>query len=227
MVFYIRVNGGDTMQLHDSFGMNPRTLRFFLIEKNIDLPSTKVDILSADNRKDAYLAVNPSGQTPALTLDNGTTIAEVPAICEYLEDLHPDPALIGKTPEERAETRMWWRRVEIGVCHPMVQGFYFAEGLDLFKERFRCVPEAAEGLKARARDQMMWLDQQLADKTWLCGERFTAADIALFCYMDQLEDANQPAPDEAARLLAWKDRVAARPAAEASIWEERPMGMRG
>ncbi|MEO1042376.1 MAG: glutathione S-transferase family protein [Pseudomonadota bacterium] len=215
------------MKLHDSFGMNPRTVRFFLLEKGINVPTEKVDILSADNRKEAYLAVNPSGQTPALTLDSGLTVSEVPAICELLEDMHPQPSLIGTTSEERAETRMWWRRVEIGICHPMVQGFYFAEGLDLFKTRFRCVPEAADGLKARARDQMMWLDAQLDGKEWLCGHRFTAADIALFCYMDQLEDANQPAPENAKNLLAWKARVGSRPAAEASIWEERPMGMRG
>lgn len=215
------------MKLHDSFGMNPRTIRFFLIEKGIDLDRTEVDILSADNRKPAYLAINPAGQTPALTLDSGKTISETYAICEYLEELHPRPALIGTTPEERAETRMWWRRAELSICHPMVHGFYYAEGLDLFKDRFRCLPEAAEGLKARARDGMLWLDGLLADRQWLAGDRFTVADICLFCYMDQLSAAGQTAPAKAGNLAAWFDRVDARPAAAASVWREQPMGMRG
>ncbi|MEL6365586.1 MAG: glutathione S-transferase family protein [Pseudomonadota bacterium] len=215
------------MQLHDSFGMNPRTLRFFLLEKGLDLPKTEVDILSAENRDADYLKLNPAGQTPALTLDTGETISETYAICEYLEERHPEPALIGTTPEERAETRMWWRRAEIGICHPMVQGFYFAEGLDLFESRFRCLPEAAAGLKARAQDGMIWMDAQLEGRTWLCGDRFTVADVCLYCYMDQLETAGQIAPDNAANLKAWKQRVSDRPAAAASIWKEQPMGMRG
>ncbi|MEO0983621.1 MAG: glutathione S-transferase family protein [Pseudomonadota bacterium] len=207
--------------------MNPRTVRFFLIEKGLDLDTIEVDILNSENRQPEYLALNPAGQTPALSLSNGSTISETYAICEYLEELHPKPPLIGATPEDRAETRMWWRRAELGICHPMVQGFYYAEGLELFQSRFRCLPEAAEGLKARAKDAMIWMDGLLADRTWLAGDRFTIADICLFCYMDQLETAGQPAPEEAKNLIAWKARVNARPAAAQSIWKEQPMGMRG
>lgn len=215
------------MKLHDSFGMNPRTIRFFLLEKGLDVDRTEVDILQAENRQRPYLALNPAGQTPALTLDDGRTIAETYAICEYLEELHPEPALIGSTPEERAETRMWWRRAELGICHPMVHGFYYSEGLDLFKDRFRCLPEAADGLKAKARDGMMWLDGLLETRTWLAGERFSIADICLYCYMDQLKTAGQAAPEEATNLLTWFDRVSTRPASDASVWHEKPMGMRG
>lgn len=215
------------MKLHDSFGMNPRTVRFFLLEKGLAVDRTEVNILEAENRQKPYLGLNPAGQTPALTLDDGHTIGETYAICEYLEELHPQPALIGSTPEERAETRMWWRRAELAICHPMVQGFYYSEGLDLFKDRFRCLPEAADGLKAKARDGMLWLDGLLETRTWLAGERFSIADICLYCYMDQLRSAGQTAPEEAASLLAWFDRVSKRPAANGSVWHEQPMGMRG
>jgi len=214
------------MLLYDSFGMNPRTVRFFLLEKGLDVPRHEVDILSADNRKDDYLAINPAGQTPALRLDDDSVLTETVAICEYLEELNPAPALIGTTAQERAETRMWWRRAEIQICHPMVQGFYYAEGLDLFKTRTRCLPEAAEGMKERARDGMRWIDG-LIDGDWLCNDRFTCADICLYCYIDQLMDAGQPIPDDCDALNAWHGRVGARDAAEASIWKERPMGMRG
>lgn len=212
-------------RLFDSFGMNPRTLRFFLLEKGIDLPRQEVDILSAENRGGEYLQLNPAGQTPALALSDGTILAETPAICEYFEELYPEPPLIGGTAEERAVTRMWWRRVELNICQPMVQGFYYAEALDIFKDRIRCLPEAAQGLKERARDGMRWIDG-LLEGPWLAGERFTVADICLYCYIDQLCEVGQPIPDDCAELSSWFARVGARPAAEPSIWKERPMGMR-
>ena len=212
--------------LYDSFGMNPRTLRFFLLEKGLELATHEMDILGAENRRPAYLDVNPAGQMPALQLSDGTVISETPAICEYIEELVPSPSLIGRTPEERAITRMWWRRVELNICIPMVQAFYYSEALDLFKSRFRCLPEAAPGLKEKARDGMRWVDGLLEGK-WLAGDRFTAADICLYCYIDQLCEVGQPIPDECAMLKAWFERVGDRPAAERSIWKDRPMGMRG
>src|SRR5437763_9964055 len=128
-------------KLYDSFGMNPRMVRFYLSEKGIDVPRREIDILGAENRGADYLQVNPAGQLPTLELSDGTRIAETAAIIEYLEELHPQPPLIGSTARERAITRMWWRRVEIGICRPMFLGFYYSEALDLFKTRFQCYPE--------------------------------------------------------------------------------------
>ena len=213
-------------QIYDSFGMNPRTLRFFLLEKGLEIPRREVDILAAENRELAYLKLNPAGQLPALELSDGTIISETPAICEYIEELFPSPALIGRTAAERAVTRMWWRRVELNICVPMVWGFYYSEALDLFKTRFRCLPEAADGLKEKARDGMRWIDA-LIEGEWLAGDRFTAADICLYCYIDQLCEVGQPIPEDCRSLKNWFDRVGARPAAEHSIWKDRPMGMRG
>lgn len=213
-------------RIFDSFGMNPRTLRFFLLEKGIDLPLTEVDILGAENRTAPYILLNPAGQLPSLELHDGTIISEVPAICEYLEDLNPEPALIGRTPKERAITRMWWRRVELNICLPMVQGFYYDEALELFQTRFRCLPEAAEGLKERGRDGMLWIDG-LISGDWLAGSRFTVADICLYCYIDQLCEVGQPIPEACTNLKAWFSRVDSRPAAKKSIFKDRPMGMRG
>jgi glutathione S-transferase len=166
------------MTFYDSFGMNPRTIRFYLLEKGMTIPRQEVDILSAENRKPDYLALNPAGQTPALGLDDGSIVSETVAIIEYLEEKNPSPPLIGSTAEERAITRMWWRRVELNICHPMVQGFYYAEGLELFKTRIRCLPEAADGVKERARDGMRWIDGLLTEN-WLARNRFTVADICL------------------------------------------------
>jgi glutathione S-transferase len=215
------------MKLYDSFGMNPRTLRFFVLEKGLDPERVEVDILSGDNRRGPYLAKNPAGQTPMLQLDDGTCIAETYAICEYLEERFPEPPLIGSTAKERAVTRMWWRRAELNICLPMVQAFYYGEGLSLFQTRVHCIPDAAAELKVKARKAMEWLDRLMEGRPWLAGDRFTVADICLYCYIDQLRTVDQPIPPACEALRVWFDRVAARPAAEASVWREQPMGMRG
>ena len=46
-------------------------------------------------------------------------MAEITAICEYVEDKHPEPALVGTTAEEKANTRMWTRRVDLNICEPL------------------------------------------------------------------------------------------------------------
>jgi glutathione S-transferase len=215
------------MRFYDSFGMNPRIVRFFMLEKRIEMDRQHVDIFAMENRREAYLSRNPSGQTPLLDLDDGTPLAETGAICEYLEEKYPEPALIGTTPEERAATRMWWRRVEINACLPMLYGFYFGEGIEIFRERTHCIPEASEGMKERGRRAMRWLDGLVADGSWLAGERFTVADICLYCYIDALRGIGQPIPEGCARLAAWFTRVGLRPAAGASISQELPIGLTG
>src|SRR5690606_11780688 len=155
------------------------------------------------------------GQSPCLELDDGTCIAEITAICEYLDEVSPGPSLIGGTPEQRAETRMWTRRVDLNICEPMANGFRFSEGLRLFQDRIVTVPEAAEGLKRIAQDRLSWLDRQLAGKTWLCGDRFTLADVLLYCFLAFGATVGQPLTPANTNVKAWFDRTAARPSAKA------------
>ena len=205
------------MQLYNSLGPNPRVVRMFMDEKSITMPFEEVDLRGGDNRREPYLSQNPSGQLPALLLDGGAVIAEITAICEYLEDTHPDPPLIGSTAEEKAETRMWLRRCDLNICEPMTNGFRYAEGLELFKERMRCLPEAAAGLKACAQDKLAWLDGQLEGRQWLAGDRFTLADIHLYGFLDFGVSVGQPIDPKLASLGDWYGRVAARPSAAASL----------
>lgn len=103
------------MLLLDALSPAPRTVRMYLAEKALTLPSRQIDVFAGENRQAPFLALNPAGQTPALLLDDGNTLAEAVAIMEYLEERHPSPPLIGTTPEERALTRQWQRRVELNI----------------------------------------------------------------------------------------------------------------
>ena len=137
------------MKLYNSIGPNPRMVRMFMAEKGFDVPKVEVDLRGGENRREPYVGVNPSGQCPALELDDGSVLAEITAICEYVDEKKKDtPSLIGDTPEERAKTRMWTRRIDLNIVEPAANGFRFSQGLKMFEKRIRCIPEAADGLKA-------------------------------------------------------------------------------
>lgn len=205
------------MKLYNSVGPNPHVVRMFMAEKGIDLPKIDVDLRGGENRRAPYNeTVNVAGQTPALELADGATITEITVICEYLEEKHPAPALIGTTPEERAETRMWVRRIDLNICEPLANGFRAAEGRPMFESRMKLVgAEGAAELKAIARDRVMWLDGQVKGRDWVVPGRFTLADVLLFCFLAFGGMVGQPMPEEAVNLKAWFERVKARPSAAA------------
>ena len=203
------------MKFYNSIGPNPRAVRMFAAEKGLTLPMVEVDLMKADNRKESYLEKNKAGQMPCLELDDGSTVSEITVICEYLEDTHPKPALIGATAKEKAETRMWTRRIDLNICEPMANGFRFSQGLPLFKDRIPTAPEAADGLKRIAQDRELWLDKMVAGRQFICGDRFSYADIHLFAFLDFGKQVGQQINPEAKTLLAMYERMLARPSAKA------------
>jgi len=205
------------MKFYTSVGPNPRVVALFMAEKGISIPEVVVDLRGGENRRAPYnVDVNPAGQTPALELDDGTILTEITAICEYLEERFPDPALIGTTPEERATTRMWTRRIDLKICEPLANGFRFAEGLPLFESRMRCLPEAAAGLKAVAQDGLRWLDPLIAEREFVAGDRISLADILLFAFLDFGAGVGQPLDPANGNILRWYEGMKARPSANPS-----------
>jgi glutathione S-transferase len=188
----------------------------FCAEKGLDLPKHHVDLLAGENRQSAYGAINPSGTTPALEIDEGYVLAEITAICEYLEELHPSPALIGETPMQRAETRMWVRRIDLGIVEPMTNGFRYSQGLRMFESRMRCIPQAAEDLKTLAQEKLTWLDGLIEGRAWIVGDRFTLADILLYAFLDFGAQVGQPLNPANKNIAAWFEKVKARKSAEAT-----------
>ena len=204
------------MKFYNSIGPNPRVVKMFMHEKGIELPYVEVDLMQGENRKEPFLAKNPAGQLPVLELDDGSCLAEITALCEYLDEKFPGGSLIGTTPEERAETRMWTRRVDLNVCEPIANGFRYSEGLQLFQNRMRCLPDAAAGLKAIAQDKLAWIDKLLEGKEFLAGKRMTLADILLFGFVEFGAAVGQPINPEHKNVVAWFERIKARPSAAAT-----------
>jgi len=204
------------MKFYNSIGPNPRVVKMFMAEKGLDIAREEVNLMAGENRQAPYVAKNPSGQMPALELDDGFVLSEITVICEYLDELHPIPPLIGTSAMERAETRMWVRRVDLNIVEPMANGFRFSQGLPLFKSRMRCIPQAADDLKAIAQEKLIWLDSLVTGRTWIAGDRFTLADILLFCFLDFGAGVGQQLNADNKAIAAWFERAKARPSAAAS-----------
>jgi glutathione S-transferase len=204
------------MKFYNSVGPNPRVVKMVMAEKGIEIPRVEVNLMAGENRQDAHVARNPSGQMPTLELDDGRFLSEITAICEYLDEKYPEPPLLGKTPEDRAITRMWVRRVDLNICEPMANGFRSSEGLRLFQSRIRTIPQAADDLKALAQEKLTWLDGLIAGRQFIAGDKLTLADILLFCFLEFGATVRQPLNAENKNIAAWLERMKARPSAAAS-----------
>jgi len=204
------------MKFYNSVGPNPRTVRMFMAEKGFEVPKVEVDLRGGENRREPYLKINPAGQCPALELDDGSVLTEITAICEYVDEIATGaPSLIGATPAERARTRMWTRRIDLNIVEPAANGFRFGEGLKMFQNRVHCIPQAADDLKAIAREKLAWLDGLMGAKPYIAGDKLTMADIFLFGFLDFLPSVGQPLDPALKNIGAWFARMKARPSAAA------------
>ena len=196
-------------------GPNPHVVRMFIAEIGIDIETIEIDLMGGENRQDAYLKKNPSGQLPALQLDDGSFLAEITVICEYLDELNGHTNLIGINPQERAETKMWTRRIDLQIIEPLTNGFRYAEGYDLFKDRLHLIPDAADDLKAIAQERLAWLDKQLEGKEFICGDRFSLADIMFYCFLHFGSTVGQSINPDNTNIVSLYEKIGMRESASA------------
>ena len=189
---------------------NPRRVRLFLAAKGLTIEEKLVSLRAREHKSAQVLALNPRGQVPFLELDDGRVIAESVSICRYLDELHPQPPLIGSTAFERAETDMWIRRVETGLGTPVSQ--FWQHGHPYTAKLINQIPAMGEAAKPQALAMMGWFDGELAGRPWLAGERFTLADISLLSIVDFAGWIGIGMPEEAGRLRDWHLRATARTA---------------
>jgi glutathione S-transferase len=197
---------------------SPRRVRIFAAEKGISLPTVQVDLRNGEQFTDAFRAVNPDCTVPALQLDDGTVIADAVAICGYLEEIYPEPPLIGTTPQERAMVTALNRQIER-------DGFFAA--MDAFRNAakglvgralpgphdYAQIPQLAERGRVRLAHFFEAMNARVADREFVAGSRFTIADISTLVLIELAGRAKLSVPDECANLRRWYEAVAARPSA--------------
>jgi len=203
------------MKLFNSMGPNPHVVRMFIAEMGIDIETIEIDLMGGENRQSSYLKKNPSGQLPALQLDDGSFLAEITVICEYLDEINGHTDLIGTNPQERAETKMWTRRIDLQILEPLTNGFRYAEGYDLFKDRLHLIPDAANDLKAIAQERLTWLDKQLEGKEFICGDRFSLADIMFYCFLHFGSTVGQSINQDNTNIVSLYEKIGMRESSSA------------
>jgi glutathione S-transferase len=200
---------------------NSRRVRMFLAEKNLSVTVVPVDLGSKAQFSDAYKAINPRSQVPTLVLEDGTAIGEVPAIWRYLEEMFPEPPLLGRSSKEKALVTMWERRVELDGFAAVMEGVRNEvaglKGRALSgPHSYDQIPELVARSELRVRNFYSDLESRLAAVPFMAGEQFSAADITGLATIDfATRGFGIPLPDPHVALRRWYGMICARASATA------------
>lgn len=210
------------MKLYD-FGpaANAKRVRMFMAEKGIEIPIVEVQVRDGALFEEPYRTMNPFAVVPFLELDDGTVIGESMAICKYLEELHPEPSLLGRDARERALIEMWNRRLEIDGLMPMIHAvrntnpLFAGRVVPGTRSDLAQLPEIAERGKAMLMILLERIDPILKDDAFIAGERFSIADITGFFMMNAAKVLDVPFAERFPNVARWHADLASRPSAEA------------
>ena len=199
---------------------SPRRVRIFMAEKGLDIETVQVDLASGEQLGEAFRRINPDCVVPVLEIDDGSHLSEIVAICQYLEELQPEPPLMGSTPEERARISMWNAKVEQQGLWGIMDAFRnAAKGLAgralTGPESYEQIPQLAERGRQRVAQFFRRLDGQLADQPFVAGATFSIADISALVLVDFAKWIKLAIPDELTHLRRWYADVSSRPSAAA------------
>ena len=216
-----------------------RRVRLCLEEKGLAYESHPVDLAKMEHHAPEYLKLNPNGVIPTL-LHEGRPLHESGTICEYLDEVFPEPPLRPADAYGRATMRNWVRHVDERIINLIIFNWRY----DLQKvaekwtdaelaERLKKIPSKerqeawlrvarkpyTEEERAAARGKLVELldkmERTLTDSRWLAGERYSIADIAVVPFVKRIDEEIAPDEMQPARhpqVAAWWAAIQARPA---------------
>ena len=188
---------------------NSRKVRIALIEKGLEFERINIDLSKKEQKNPEYLKIHPFGQVPALD-DEGFVLYDSTIINEYLDDEYPYPPLLPKDSEGRARARLM-EDLRDTHFNP-----YFVEIIHEVRkpegERDRKLIERAKAEITKCFDR---IEKELQGREYLAGT-FSLADIAFMPNFDLLERFKIPMDPKHKNMLAWMERLKARPSYAAS-----------
>lgn len=196
---------------------SPRRVRIFLAEKGIHVDTQQIDLRTGEQLSDSFRAINPDCTVPVLTLDDGTVLSEVFAICQYLEETHPEPNMMGRDAKERALVTMWNSKIEQQGLAAIAE--VFRNKSKGFKSRALTGPRDFEQLPQLVERGLMRIEQfcdrmnsQLNTNKYVAGDVFTAADISAFVTLEFAGWLKLDVGKNRPHLSRWLDEIKKRPA---------------
>jgi len=189
---------------------NPTKVRVYVAEKGIELPTERVSLIEGEQRSESFLSKNAMGKLPVLELDDGTCVNESLPIIEYLEELYPDPPLIGTDPETRLRVRALERHCDISILIAVAR-FIHATNSPLGLPPNPGVAKHSEDMLEQG---LRVLDAKIADREFVAGDRVSIADCTLwaaynFATFRELDfDSRYP------NVRRWREAFAKRPSVD-------------
>lgn len=195
---------------HYPSSSNSRKVRIVLIEKELEFERVHIDLSKKEQKSPEYLKIHPFGQVPALD-DEGFIVYDSTIINEYLEDEYPYPHLLPADSEGRARARLMEDFRDNHFHPPFIEIIH--------EVRYKPEGERDEKLIARAKAEIAncfdRIEKELEGKEYLAGS-FSLADIAFMPNIDMLERFKIPVDPKYKNMLAWMERLKARPSYAAS-----------
>ena len=192
---------------------NPRRVRIFLAEKNIEVEHERVPLREGAHKTPAFLEKNSLGQIPVLELDDGSYISESVSICRYLEDTHPETPLFGRDAKEKALIDMWCRRIELRLMVPIANIWRHTHPLTAaLLVQYK---DFGESNRPRVDEFYVWLDEELKNQSFIAGDAYSIADIVALTAIDFGRMIGVDIPQACTRVWDWHRRVSERPSAQA------------
>ncbi|WP_068082161.1 glutathione S-transferase family protein [Polycladidibacter stylochi] len=193
------------------YAPNPKRLAIFLNEKGIKVNTVFVDFMKGATKHPDFTKLNPFQRLPVLELDDGTILSETVAICRYFEEMNPLKSMFGLMAIERAEVEMWQRRAELYCFLPVVNIFRHLHPAmkELEQPQVRAWGEAN---RPKVFEAMRIMNSRLQSVPYLAGERFSIADITLYCALDFCKPIRVAIPNHLTHLIKYYETLQERPA---------------
>lgn len=198
---------------------NPRRARIFIAEKSLTIERHLISIAENEQLDEVFIAVNPQATVPVLITDDGTTLTENLGIAAYLEAIHPEPPLMGKTAQEKGLVLMWNAIVEQQGGVPIAETL--RNGHPAFSGRaipgptsYDQIPDLVTRGLDRTDKFFETLEQRLQVNTYLATDEFTLADITAFVFVEFARVIKKRIPEGNDATLTWIARIRERPSAQ-------------
>lgn len=199
---------------------SPRRARILLAEKGIACENMQVNLVTGEHLGEAYRALNPQCTVPALKLEDGHVLPDNAAIAAWAEAAHPEPALLGLTPLEKAEVASWNSRIEFEGLLAIAEAM--RNSAPAMKDRALTgpasvaqIPELAQRGLERAKRFLDVLDAHLADRAFIATERFSVADITAVVMVDFARVVRLKPAETHPNIRRWREALASRPSLSA------------
>jgi glutathione S-transferase len=196
---------------------SPRRARILLAEKGLAHETVQIDLRSGEQLGEAYRRINPQCTVPALRTEDGLLLTDNAAIAAYLEARHPEPALLGRSPAEKAEIASWQWRVEFEGLVAVAEAL--RNGSPALANRalpgpvdYAQIPALAERGLQRVQQFFATLEERLSHSEFVGGAAFSIADITTVVAVDFARAVKQKPGEAHPQLLRWRAAMALRPA---------------